>query len=440
MPEKTFKEVYAERDAAIDKGETYELGSSSQAAQKSKILLVLAAMGPGIITAMAGNDAGGIAAYSTLGAEFGFEALWIIPIMCVLLCVVQLTAGKMGAVTGKGFSALIREKFGIRPTALAMLALLIGNVSTTFAQFAGIASGMNMFGVPTWVSVIVSAIAVWLLISGGNYQRVERVFLILSFVFITYAIAAFMAKPDWNAALAGTFMPHIIPQRSFVNMTISIIGTTIAPWMMFYYQSNIVEKGSDTEDMFSIRIDAVSGTIAACIVAWFIIVTTGAVLFPQGIHIADASDAAAALAPFAGQYAQVLFAVGLVSASFLAACVLPLTSAFVICEAFGWEAGVEFNFKEAPAFRIIVTFIIAFSAIVVLIPNVNLMSVMLTAQLINGIILPVLLIFMALISSDRHVMKEYVSDRVSNALLWVTVAIVTVLTIILFVMQALGLG
>lgn len=360
--------------------------------------------------------------------------------MCVLLCVVQLTAGKMGAVTGKGFAALIREKFGIRPTALAMLALLIGNVCTTFAQFAGIASGMNMFGVPTWLSVVVAAVAVWLLISGGNYKRVERVFLILSFVFVTYVIAAFMAKPNWSEALACTFIPQIPHERSFVSLTISIIGTTIAPWMMFYYQSNIVEKGSDTEDMLSIRIDAVSGTIAACLVAWFIIVTTGAVLYPQGIHVGDASDAAAALAPFAGEYAQVLFAVGLVSASFLAACVLPLTSAFVICEAFGWEAGVEFSFKEAPAFRIIFTFIIVFSAAVVLIPNVNLMGVMLTAQLINGVILPVLLVFMALISADKRVMKDYVSGRVSRILLWATVAIVTVLTVILLVMQLFGLG
>lgn len=439
MGEKTVEEVYAERAEALERGEAYEY-KPEDAKPKSKLLLILAAMGPGIITAMAGNDAGGIAAYSTVGAEFGFQALWIIPIMCVLLCVVQLTAGKMGAVTGKGFAALIREKFGIRLTTLAMAALLVGNICTTFAQFAGIASGMNMFGVPTWLSVIVAVVAVWVLIAGGNYQRVERVFLILSFVFVTYAVAAFMAHPNWGDAMAGTFIPHVVHERSFVSLTISIIGTTIAPWMMFYYQSNVVEKGSDTEDMFSIRIDAVSGTVAACIVAWFIIVTTGAVLFPAGIHIADASDAAMALEPFAGQYATVLFAVGLVSASFLAACVLPLTSAFVICEAFGWEAGVEFSFAEAPQFRSIFTFIIAFSAIVVLIPNIDLMGVMLMAQLINGIILPVLLVFMALIASDRHVMKEYASGRVISILLWATVAIVTVLTAILLVMQIFGLG
>lgn len=439
MGDKTVEEVYAERREAQQRGETYEY-KPEEPKQKPRWLLILAAMGPGIITAMAGNDAGGIAAYSTVGAEFGFQSLWIIPIMCVLLCVVQLTAGKMGAVTGKGFAALIREKFGIRLATLAMLALLIGNICTTFAQFAGIASGMNMFGVPTWISVVIAAVAVWLLIAGGNYQRVERVFLILSFVFITYAVAAFMAHPDWGDAMAGTFIPHMVREKSFISLTISIIGTTIAPWMMFYYQSNIVEKGSDTEDMFSIRIDALSGTVAACIVAWFIIVTTGAVLYPAGIHIADASDAAAALAPFAGEYAQILFAVGLVSASFLAACVLPLTSAFVICEAFGWEAGVGFSFAQAPQFRSIFTFIIVFSAIVVLIPRIDLMGVMLMAQLINGIILPVLLAFMALIAVDKHVMKGYASGRATNILLWATVAIVTVLTLVLLAMQVFGLG
>lgn len=440
-PERTTEEVLAQRQELGHDVTQADLGAAgTRAKPKAKWLVILAAMGPGIVTAMAGNDAGGIAAYSTLGAEFGFKGLWILPIMCVLLAVVQLTAGKMGAVTGKGFAALIREKFGIRPTAVAMLALLVGNIATTFAQFAGIASGMNMFGVPTWISVIIAAVAVWLLISGGNYQRVERVFLILSFVFVTYIVAAFMARPNWGEALAGTIVPQIVPSASFMSLTISIIGTTIAPWMMFYFQSNVVEKGIGTDDMISIRADAVGGTIAACIVAWFIIVTTGAVLFPAGIHVGDASDAAMALAPFAGDYAKVLFAVGLVSASFLAACILPLTSAYIICEAFGWEAGVSFSFKEAPQFRSIYTFIIVFSALVVLIPNINLMGVMLVAQLINGLILPVLLVFMALIVADKHVMKSYVAGRVTRILLWATVAIVVILTIALLVLQALGLG
>lgn len=321
-----------------------------------------------------------------------------------------------------------------------MLALLVGNVCTTFSEFAGIASGMGMFGVPTWISVLVAAIAVWALISGGNYQRVERVFLILSFVFVTYVIAAFMAQPNWNDALYSTAVPHILSQQSWVSLTISTIGTTIAPWMMFYAQSNVVEKGLDTDDFLSLKVDAISGTVAACLVAWFIIITTGAVPFPQGIHIESAADAAGALAPFAGQYAQALFAIGLVAASFLAACVLPLTSAFVICEAFGWEAGIEFSFKEAPIFKGLFTFIIAFAAMVVLIPNVNLMGVMLTAQFINGVILPVLLVFMAIIAADKHVMGKFTSGRLSRILLWLTIVIVTVLTAALLIMQVLGLG
>lgn len=406
----------------------------------SKLLLVLAAMGPGIITAMAGNDAGGISTYSTAGANFGFGTLWVIPIMCVLLIVVETTAGRMGAVTGKGFAALIRERFGIRLAAFAMLALLVGNVATTFSEFAGIASGMEMFGVSKYISVPVAALAVWLLVVGGSYKRVQNVFLALSLVFLTYVVAAFLAQPNWGEAVHDTVVPTFVGDVSFISLVIAMIGTTIAPWMMFFTQSNVVEKGLTTKDLFSQRVDAVSGTIAACIVAWFIIVTTGAVLFPAGITIDSAADAAAALAPFAGPYAEALFAVGLIAASFLAACVLPLTTAFVICEAFGWEAGVSFKWREAPTFKSIFTFVIAFSAIVVLLPDVNLLGMMLTAQFVNGVILPILLAFMAIISADKRIMGDFRSRRVSKVLLWATVGVVAALTAVLLVMQVLGLA
>ncbi|MBR3690003.1 MAG: divalent metal cation transporter [Eggerthellaceae bacterium] len=417
-----------------------EAASAAEERRPSKLWLLLAAMGPGIITAMAGNDAGGISTYSTAGASFGFATLWVIPIMCVLLIVVETTAGRMGAVTGKGFAALIRERFGIRLTALAMLALLIGNVCTTFSEFAGIASGMEMFGVSKYISVPVAAVAVWLLVVGGSYKRVQNVFLALSLVFITYVVAAFLAEPDWTQAAHSTVMPQVIGQTSFVSLVIAMIGTTIAPWMMFFTQSNVVEKGLTAKDLFSQRVDAVSGTIAACLVAWFIIVTTGAVLHPQGIAIDSAADAAAALAPFAGEYAEALFAIGLVAASFLAACVLPLTTAFVICEAFGWEAGVSLEWKEAPMFKSIFTFVIVFSALVVLIPEVNLLAVMLTAQFINGLILPVLLSFMSIIAADKRIMGTYRSGRINKVLLWALVGVVAVLTAVLLVMQVLGLG
>ena len=250
----------------------------------SKLWLLLAALGPGIVTAMAGNDAGGISTYSTVGAKFGFATLWVIPLMCVLLIVVEMTAARMGAVTGKGFAALIRERFGIRLTALAMLALLIGNVCTTFSEFAGIASGMEMFGVSKYLAVPVAAGAVWLLIVGGSYKRVEKVFLILSLVFVTYIVAAVLAEPNWSDALESTALPQIIRDKSFVSLVIAMIGTTIAPWMMFFNQSNVVEKGLTVKDLGPQKVDVVAGTVAACLVAWFIIVTTGAVLFPQGVE------------------------------------------------------------------------------------------------------------------------------------------------------------
>ncbi len=407
---------------------------------RPRALLVLAAMGPGIVTAMAGNDAGGISTYSSAGASFGFGTLWVIPIMCIMLALVELTAAKMGAVTGKGFAALIRERFGIRAAAFAMAALLIGNIATTFSEFAGIASGMEMFGVSRFFSVPVAAVAVWLLIVGGSYKRVQNVFMALSLVFLTYVVAAFMAGPDWEEAVLATFVPQMEGNAAYLSLVIAMIGTTIAPWMMFFNQSNVVEKGMDPSDLPLQRVDVISGTVAACAVAWFIIVTTGSVLFPQGIQIDSAADAAQALEPFAGHYAKALFAIGLISASFLAACVLPLTTAFVICEAFGWEAGVSFKWREAPLFKGIFTAVIVGGAVVVLVPNLNLLQMMLTSQFVNGVILPILLAFMALIASDARIMGSYRLKRVGQILMWALVGAVAVLTIALFIMQFLGLA
>lgn len=421
-------------------GNTSTAEGANEPRKHSKLMLVLMAMGPGIVTAMAGNDAGGISTYSTVGAKFGFMTLWIIPIMCLLLIIVQTTATRMGAVTGKGFAALIRERFGIRLTSLAMLALLIGNVATTFSEFAGIASGMEMFGVPRWVSVPIAAAAVWGLIVGGSFKRVQRVFMVLSFVFVTYIIAAIIAQPNWNLALMHTLIPEVSSDFSFLSLTVAMVGTTIAPWMMFFAQSNVVEKGVTVKDLFYQRIDAISGAVVACVIAWFIIVTTGSVLFPQGIEIESAADAALALAPFAGPYAEALFAVGLVAASLLAACVLPLTTSFVICEAFGWEAGVSFKWKEAPLFKGIFTFTIVFSALVILVPGLNLMGIMLTAQFVNGVILPILLVFMAIIATDKHIMKEHTIGPVARVLLIATIVVVGILSVICLVLQVLGLA
>lgn len=414
--------------------------ASDNEKKRPRALLILAAMGPGVVTAMAGNDAGGISTYSTVGAKFGYMTLWVIPIMCILLVVVQTTATRMGIVTGKGFSALIRERFGIRLTALAMLALLIGNIATTFSEFAGIASGMEMFGVPRWISIPIAAAAVWGLVVGGSYKRVQNIFLALSCVFATYIVAAILAQPNWNFALMHTIVPQGSSDLSFLSLTVAMVGTTIAPWMMFFTQSNVVEKGAHIKDMPYQRIDAITGAVVGCIVAWFIVVTTGTVLYPQGIEVDSAEAAAAALAPFAGHYAEALFAVGLVAASLLAACVLPLTTSFVICEAFGWEAGVSFTWKEAPTFKGIVTFIICLSALVILVPGLNLMGIMLTAQFVNGVILPILLIFMAIICTDKHVMGKYCALLVTRILLYITIGVVGLLSIACLVMQILGIG
>ena len=412
---------------------------SSKTGQKkwAKVVLFLSALGPGIVTAMAGNDTDGIVIYSTAGANFGYNTLWTIPLMCLFLIVAQTTTVTMGTVTGKGFAALIRERFGIRLTAFAMFLLLIGNVATTFSEFAGIASGMELFGVSRYITVPVSVIAVWVLVVGGNYKRIEKVFLILSCVFITYFIAAVLSKPDWTSAAHDTVVPQILPDSGYISLIISMIGTTISPWMLFFMQSNIVEKGKGKnknnlkKDVFTGKVDAISGSVVALIVAWFIIVTTGTVLFPQGITVDSAKEAAEALKPFAGVYAETLFGVGLVAASFLAACVLPLSTSFVICEAFGWEAGVSFSWKEAPIFKGIFTFLIILSGIIVLLPDANLMKIMTTSQFIGGLILPFLLVFMVIIASDKHIMGKFAINRISKALLWFTIVVVSSLTVAL---------
>ena len=408
------------------------------ARKKPTWMLYLSAIGPGMVAAMAGNDAGGIATYSSVGALYGYKMLWMIPIMMLLLTVVQETAARMGCVTGKGFASLIRERFGIRPTALAMAALLVSNTAVTLSEFAGIASGMSLFGIPSFVSVPLAGLVVWLLSTGGSYKRVEKVLLAVSCVFLTYVAAAFMAGPDWGAVAKGTLVPTAVGDARFFSLLIATIGTTIAPWMIFLAQNNVVDRGEGPETLRYQRADSVSGSVVACIVAWFIIITTGTVLYPAGISVDSAADAASALAPIAGPYAEKLFAAGLVAASFLAACVLPGITSSAICEAFGWERGADRTWSEAPTYKGIITFILVVSCAIVLVPNVNLFGVMTTAQVISGILLPVLLVFQVLIINDRHIMGRYVNSRLWNVLTWGTIVLVAVLTVVLFVMQALG--
>ena len=413
--------------------------SAKKSTRKAGRLAILAAMGPGLLTAMAGNDAGGIATYSSTGATYGYGMLWTVPLMCVLLIVAQETAARMGCATGKGFAALIREQFGVRVSAIAMLALIISNFTVTLSEFAGIASGMELFGIPLQVSVPIAGIATWLLTQSGSYHRVEKILLALSCVFLTYIVSGIISNPDWGLALKDTVIPQFSSDPGYVSLLVANIGTTISPYMLFMVSSNVVEKNLKGSDIPGQRADNVSGVVAAEITTWFIVLTTGTVLYPAGVTVNSAADAAQALVPLAGQYASALFAAGLAGASFLAACVLPGITASAVCEAFGWEHGVDRSWNEAPAYRVIITGITILSAAIVLIPNVDLFGVMMLAQVINGVLLPVLMVCMVLIASDKHVMGQYANGRVWTGLTWFTIVVVIILTIVMFVLQALGL-
>lgn len=400
---------------------------------------VLAAMGPGMVAALAGADAGGVATYSSAGALFGYGQLWTVPVMCLLLIVAQETAARMGCVTGKGFASLIREQFGVRMSTLAMLALLISNTTVTLSEFAGIASGFALFGIPSYVSVPIAAVAIWALTMSGSYHRIEKILLLISCAFVTYVVAGVMVGPDWGDALNATLIPRFSTDPQYFSVLVANIGTTIAPWMIFLAQSNVVEKNAHAEDLPYQRIDTVTGSVVASAISWFIILTTGAVLFPAGIAVNGAEDAASALAPLVGPYAEALFGAGLVGASFLAACVLPGITSSAICEAFGWERGADRSWQEAPVYRGIITAIIYLSAVIVIVPNVDLFGIMMLAQVINGVLLPVLLVFMVLIAGDRHVMGRFANGRIWNGLTWFTIIAVVVLTVVMFVLQAMGL-
>ena len=400
---------------------------------------VLAAMGPGMVAALAGADAGGVATYSSAGALFGYGQLWTVPVMCLLLIVAQETAARMGCVTGKGFASLIREQFGVRMSTLAMLALLISNTTVTLSEFAGIASGFALFGIPAYVSVPIAAVAIWALTMSGSYHRIEKILLLISCAFVTYVVAGVMVGPDWGDALNATLIPRFSTDPQYFSVLVANIGTTIAPWMIFLAQSNVVEKNARAEDLPYQRIDTVTGSVVASAISWFIILTTGAVLFPAGIAVNGAEDAASALAPLVGPYAEALFGAGLVGASFLAACVLPGITSSAICEAFGWERGADRSWQEAPVYRGIITAIIFLSAVIVIVPNVNLFGIMMLAQVVNGVLLPVLLVFMVLVAGDRHVMGRFANGRIWNGLTWFTIIAVVILTIVMFALQAMGL-
>jgi len=395
--------------------------------------LMLATLGPGIITASADNDAGGIATYATAGATYGYDLLWALLVITVVLAVVQEMVARMGAVTGRGLSALIRERFGVRWTTFAMGVLLLANVATCIAEFAGVAAAGEVFGIPRWLSVPLAAVGVWLLVVKGNYRVVEKVFLGLALVLFTYVVSGILVHPPWGQVLRAAVTPTIHWDHDFLLVLVAYIGTTITPWMQFFLQSSVVDKGITVKSYGYAKLDVFVGAFLTDFVAFFIVVATAATLHARHIHIDSAADAALALAPIAGPYAQSLFAVGLLGASLLAASVLPLSTTYAICEAFGWETGVNKGFDEAPAFLGIYTAMIVLGASVVLIPGLPLFAVLLASQDINGVLLPVILVFMLLLVNDRRIMGVHVNGRGFNLVAWGTTIVLSVLSVLLLV-------
>ena len=405
---------------------------------KSRSLLFLAVVGPGIITANVDNDAGGILTYSQAGAQYGLLLLWTMIPITLALIVVQEMCARMGAVTGKGLSDLIREEFGLRITFLMMLAILFINFGNVVTEFIGIATSLELFGLSRYVTVPICAVIVWLIVVKGQYKSVEKVFLAASFFYITYIFAGALAHPAWKDATIATIKPPALKafrDQAYLFMVIGVVGTTIAPWMQFYLQSSVVEKGVTRRGLKASRWDVITGCIFTDVVAWFIIVACAATLYVHGFRdIKYAADAAQALKPLAGQYAYILFAVGLFNASLFAASILPLSTAYTVCEGLGFESGVDKRFGEAPFFYWLYTFLILAGAILVLlIPGPQLVRIVLWSQVLNGIVLPFVLIFMLLLINKKELMGEYVNSHLFNAVAWGTTILVAGLSLALVV-------
>ena len=411
-------------------------GVKPRLALRRRLIAYLAILGPGMIAASAGNDAGGIATFASVGAEQGYRLLWILIPITISLGLVQEMCARMGAVTGKGLADLIRERFGVRWTAFVMLALLIANGGVTVSEFVGIAAATELFGVPKYVSVPLSAFAIWWLVVKSSYQRVERVFLLMSLVFLGYIGSAFLAKPEWGEVAAGLVTPSFSFEPAYLFMIVAVVGTTISPYMQVYVQSSVVDKGVTPEEYGRTRTDVWVGTTLAALVVFFIVVSTAATLHKHGLHIDSAADAARALSPLAGPYAEKLFAIGLFGASMLAAGVLPLATAYSISEALGFEKGVSRSFREAPIFIGVFTFLVAVGAAIAVIPNLPLIRVLLVTQVINGLLLPIILFAILRLVNDRELMGEYVNGPLYNIGARLTALIVTALSL-LFILVTL---
>jgi len=377
----------------------------------------LTVVGPGVITGFAGNEAGGVTTYSSVGALFGFSLLWLLLIASIGLGVIQEMCSRMGLVTGQGLSDLIRERFGVRWTVLAMIVLVIANGTNVVAEFAGIAASVELLGVPRIVSVPIAALAVWSLVVFFSYRFVERVLFVLVLAFLAYPISVFILRPDWPVVLSG-LVPSIPTSPSALVFALALVGTTITPYLLFYMQASVVDKGVDRQSAAYARVDVFLGAALAGLFAFFIIVVTGSVLHPVGLQVPSAEAAAQALVPLAGARAGLLFAVGLCGASLLGAVIMPLSTSYAICEAFGWESGISKNFREAPVFMSLFTLLIVLGASVVLIPGISLIPLIISAQIANGVLLPIVLVFILRLATDRRVMGDAVNGRTATVLGW----------------------
>ena len=399
-------------------------------ARRKRLLAYVAILGPGMITANAGNDAGGIATFASVGAEFGYSLLWILIPIAISLGIVQEMCARMGAVTGKGLADLIREHFGVRWTALVMLALLVANAGVTVSEFVGIAAATELFGVSRYASVPFAAILVWTLVVKGSYKRVERAFLLMSLVFLGYIVSAFLSRPDWTAVAVGVVRPEFKMEYAFLFTLVAVVGTTISPYMQVYVQSSVVEKGVTPDDYSKTKTDVWVGTVFAVLIVFFIVVSTAATLHKEGIQISTADEAAQALRPLAGRYAEALFGIGLLGASMLAAGVLPLATAYSISEALGYEKGVSRSFREAPIFIGVFTFLVAVGAAIAIVPNLPLFRVLLVTQVINGLLLPIVLFAVLRLVNNRELMGAHVNGPLYNIAAWLTAILVTILSLL----------
>lgn len=414
------------KEPVVVKSDNNAISEPTRGAFRSRLAALwglLLLMGPGIITSNVDNDAGGITTYSLAGAQFGLSLLWsFIPITFVLI-VVQEMGARMGVVSGKGLSDLIRERFGVKITFYLMILLVLTNLGNTFAEFAGIAASLEIFGLSRYLTIPLSILFLMWLAVKGTYRSVEKVFLTACVFYVAYVITGFLVKPDWVEVIGAVATPTIKTDPAFLVMLVGLVGTTIAPWMQFYLQASVVDKGLSVKDLKAVRIDVIMGSVLVSVVAFFIVLACAATLFKAGIKVEKAEEAALALRPLAGDYCTWLFAFGLFNASMFAAAILPLSTAYTVCEAFGWESSLDKKFSEAPQFYGLYCFTIFFSGLLILIPNLPLISIMFVSQVINGLVLPIVLIFMILLINDPSVMRGRTNGPVSNAISWASVVV-----------------